>query len=198
RLLARLAGPLRDARFPAERRHAIADAALAMARRMQDTSTLAYALAGYLPAHMSPARTNDIVELATELITISTDTGELERAVEAYLCRACTLLELGEVDRAREDAVEMTKLADELRQPSQQLYAANLRAHLALLAGDFEEAGRLVEEGLDLGDRAQRWNARVTYRLQLYLLRKAQGRLEELAGIYEEQPNALEYRTYRI
>ncbi|MGE5273181.1 MAG: BTAD domain-containing putative transcriptional regulator [Verrucomicrobiota bacterium] len=198
RLLARLAGPLRDARFPAERRHAIADQALAMARRMRDRSTLAYALAGYLPAHMSPARTHQIVELATELITIATDTGELERAVEGYLCRACALLELGEVDRAREDAVEMTKLAKELCQPSQLLYAANFRAHLALLAGDFQEAAQLVEEGLDLGHRAQRWNARITYRLQLYMLRKSEGRLAEVVGIYEEQPSAFEYRTYRI
>jgi DNA-binding SARP family transcriptional activator len=198
RLLARLAGPLRDARFPAERRHAVADQALSMARRMQDPSTLAYALAAYLPAHMSPARTKDIIELATELITLATGIGELERAVEGYLCRACPLLELGEIDRAREDALELAKLADELRQPSQQLYGANLRAHLALLAGDFEEAGRLVEEALDLGDRAQRWNAQITYRLQLYLLRRAQGRLEEVIGFYEAQPSALEFRTYRI
>ncbi len=198
RLLTRLAGPLRDARFRAERRHAIADEALSMARRMQDPSTLAYALAGYLPAHMSPARTHHMVDLATELITLATDLGELERAVEGYLCRACALLELGEIDRAREDALEMTRLAEELRQPSQRLYATNLRAHIALLAGDFEEAEQLVEEGLDLGDRAQRWNAQITYRLQLYLLRKAQGRLEELAGLYEAQPSALEFRTYRI
>jgi predicted ATPase len=45
RLLGRLAGPLRDGRFPAERRHAVADEALAMARRLEDPPTLAYARA---------------------------------------------------------------------------------------------------------------------------------------------------------
>ena len=198
RLLARLAGPLRDGRFPSERRHAIADEALAMARRLEDPPTLAYALAGYLPAHMSPARTHDIVALATELIVVATETKEFERAVEGHLCRACPLLELGEVERARADAAELTRLAEELRQPSQRLYAANLRAHLALLAGNFQEAEQLIEEALELGDRAQRWNARITYRLQLYLLRKAQGRLSELAPIYEAHVSAFDYRTYRI
>ena len=198
RLLARLAGPLRDARFPSERRHAIADEALAMARRLEDPPTLAYALAGYLPAHMSPARTHDMVALATELIDVAIDTGEFERAVEGYLCRACPLLELGEVERARDDVAELTRLAEQLRQPSQRLYAANLRAHLALLVGNFQEAEELIEEALELGDRAQRWNARITYRMQLYLLRKAQGRLEELAPIYDAHLSAFEFRTYRI
>jgi DNA-binding SARP family transcriptional activator len=198
RLLARLAGPLRDARFPAERRHAIADEALAMARRLEDPSTLAYALAGYLPAHMSPAGTHRAIALATELINLAIDTGELERAVEGYLCRACPFLELGEVDQAREDIMELARLAEELRQPSQRLYAANLRAHLALFEGNFQEAEQLIEEAIELGDRAQRWNARIAYRMQLYLLRKAQGRLEELVNIYEVHRSAFDYRTYPI
>jgi DNA-binding SARP family transcriptional activator len=197
RLLARLAGPLRDACFPTERRHAIADEALAMARRLEDPPTLAYAIAAYLPAHMSPASTHRMIELATELIDVATALGERERAVEGYLCRACALLELGEVDRAKDDAVKLARLAEELRQPSQLLYAASLLGHLALLTGNFHEAEQLVEEALEHGDRAQRWNARVTYRLQSYLLRSAQGRLEELAPLYEHR-SAFDYRTYRI
>jgi len=198
RLLARLAGPFRDGRFPPERRHGAASEALAMARRLNDPPTLAYALAAYLPAFMSPTRTEDIIELATELIEIATEIGELERAAEGYLCRACPLLELGDVERAKEDMAEMSRLAEELRQPSQMLYVTNLRAHIALLEGDFTAADRLIHEALELGERAQRWNARVAYRLQLFLLRHAQGRLPELAEIYDGHPTAFDYRTYRI
>lgn len=198
RLLARLAGPFRDGRFPPERRHGAAGEALAMARRLNDAPTLAYALAAYLPAFMSPARTGDIVEVATELIEVATKTGELERAAEGYLCRACPLLELGEVERAKEDTAAMGRLAEELRQPSQTLYVTNLRAHIALLEGDFTAAERLIHEALELGERAQRWNARVAYRLQLFLLRHAQGRLSEIAEIYDAQATAFDYRSYRI
>jgi tetratricopeptide (TPR) repeat protein len=198
RLLARLAGPFRDARFPPERRHGAAGEALAMARRLSHAPTLAYALAAYLPAFMSPARTKDIIEVATELIELATETGELERAAEGYLCRACPLLELGDVERAKEDMAEMGRLAEELRQPSQTLYVNNLRAHIALLEGDFTAAERLIHEALELGERAQRWNARVTHRLQLFLLRQAQGRLAESAEIYDGHPSAFDYRTYPI
>ena len=198
RLLARLAGPLRDASFPPERRHTAAETALAMARRLNDASTLAYALAAYLTAFMSPSRTEENILIATELIELATSNGELERAAEGYLIRACPLLEMGEVERAKEDADAMTRLAGELRQPSQTLYATNLRAHLALLEGDFDSAERLIHEALELGERAQRWNARVAYRLQLFLLREAQGRLAELSEIYEGHPTAFDYRTYRI
>ena len=121
RLLARLAGPLRDARFPPERRHAAAGEALAMARRLNDSPTLAYALAAYLPAYMEPARTEEIITLATELIDVASATRERERAAEGYLCRACPLLELGEVQKAKADLGEMAKLAEQLRQPSQTL-----------------------------------------------------------------------------
>jgi DNA-binding SARP family transcriptional activator/tetratricopeptide (TPR) repeat protein len=197
RLLARLAGPLRDARFAPERRHAAAGEALAMARRLNDPPTLAYALAAYLPAHMDPARTEDIVVLATELIDLAIATRELERAAEGYLCRACPLLELGRVEEAKADLDQMAMLAEQLRQPAQTLYVTNLRAHFALLEGNFISAEHLIDEALELGERAQRWNARITHRLQLFLLRDAQGRLAELSEIYEAHP-VLEFRTYRI
>jgi DNA-binding SARP family transcriptional activator len=198
RLLARLAGPLRDSSFPPERRYATAESAVAMARRLGDAPTLAYALAAYLPAFMSPARTAEIVEVATELIALATEIRELERAAEGYLCRACPFLELGEIERSRADIASMASLVDELRQPSQQLYVTNLRAHVALLVGDFAEAERLIHDALELGERAQRWNARITYHLQLFMLRDAQGRLEEVAEIYEAGSSAQEFRTYPI
>jgi DNA-binding SARP family transcriptional activator/tetratricopeptide (TPR) repeat protein len=196
RLLARLAGPLRDSRFPPVHRHEIAREALAMARRLNDASTLAFALAAYLPAFMSPSTTEENVAVATELIELATETGELERAAEGYLCRACQLLELGRIEQAKEDADAMAQLAGELRQPSQMLYATNLRAHIALLEGDFTAAELLAHEALGLGERAQRWNASVAYHLQLFLLRDAQGRLAELAEMYEA--TTVDYRTYPI
>jgi tetratricopeptide (TPR) repeat protein len=48
----------------------------------------------------------------------------------------------------------------------------------------------------DLGDRAQSWNAAVTYRLQLYLLRRAQGRLGEVEDLVRRSLD--EYPTYPI
>ena len=58
------------------------------------------------------------------------------------------------------------------------------RALLALLEGRLDEArGADLGGARDRGERAQSWNAAVTYRLQLYVLRRQQGRLEEVEDL---------------
>ena len=95
RLLARLAGgPLRDVRFPAERRAALSHEALEIARRIGDPSTLAYAVQGYILGHHSPAHTPRQLELAGELIEIATAAGETERVLEGLEERADSRIEL--------------------------------------------------------------------------------------------------------
>src|SRR5205085_9560378 len=74
----------------------------------------------------------------------------------------------------------LRKLADELRQPAQRWHVGTGRTMLALMEGRFEEAEQLIEETLALGQRAQSWNAVVSHRLALFVLRRAQGRLAEL------------------
>jgi tetratricopeptide (TPR) repeat protein len=51
---------------------------------------------------------------------------------------------------------------------------------LALMEGRFEEAEQLVAETLAVGQRAESWNAAVSHRLELFVLRREQGRLAEL------------------
>jgi hypothetical protein len=90
----------------------------------------------------------------------------------------------------------MERVAGELRQPSQGWLAAVYRALLALLAGSLDEADRLVAEARTLCEDTQSWNATVTYGLQLYVLRREQGRLAEIEGLV--RASAAEYPTYPI
>ena len=85
RLLARLAGgPLRDASFPPERKDALSREALAIARRLDDPATLAYALEGYILGHHSPTHTPHQLELATELVEVAEQAGDKERLFHAH------------------------------------------------------------------------------------------------------------------
>ena len=53
----------------------------------------------------------------------------------------------------------------------------------ALLEGDVRGSGAVADRGAATsGRRAQRWSAAVTYGLQLYVLRRLQGRLDEVVG----------------
>src|SRR6266516_3888984 len=84
-LLARLAGgPLRDATYPPELKRARSEEAVAIARRLGDPATLAYALAGYTQAHLSPDRYTAILPAAEECVAAALEAGDKERALEGY------------------------------------------------------------------------------------------------------------------
>lgn len=197
KLLARLGGgPLRDASFPRERKRVLCSEALQMARRIGDPDTLAYALAGYTAAHHGPDFTRTQADLATELVDLAIAAGERERAVEGLEHRATARIELGDIGGAKADLAHIARLADELRQPSQDWITLVYRALVALLEGDFAAAEDHIAGEPALGGRAQSWNAAVTYRLQLYVLRRAQGRLAEIEGLVRQ--SVAEYPTYPL
>jgi tetratricopeptide (TPR) repeat protein len=102
----------------------------------------------------------------------------VEWALQGQFWRLESLLEVGDVPRARTE-LAAARSAQELKQPAQLWYVAVTEALLALLEGSFGEAEDLVERALRLGQRAQSWEALAYYRLQLYALRSAQGRLDE-------------------
>ena len=77
----------------------------------------------------------------------------------------------------------MARLARELRQPSHDWLVTVYRALFALLEGALADAEAWIAEARSLGERAQSWNATVTYRLQLYVLRREQGRLAEVEDL---------------
>jgi DNA-binding SARP family transcriptional activator len=197
RLLSRLAGgPLRDASFPPERRRSLGEEALGMARRIGDPETLAYGLSGYMLANQHPDYTHRQVTLATELVRVATEWGDLERAAEGHEQRAAALIELGDIPAAKADLTAMAKLASELRQPSQEWIAAVYGGLLALLEGDLDDAEDLIAGARRVGERALSWSASVAYGLQTYVLRYQQGRLEEVDELVRRSVE--EYPTYLI
>jgi len=197
RLLARLAGgPLRHATGEAERRRLLGEQALEMARRIGDPSTLAYALEGYSTSHLSPDFTHEQIKLARELIRVALEAGDAERALEGYQFHLETSIEIGDVASAHADLEAMASLADELRQPAQRWVVGVYRTNLALLEGRFADADGLIDETRAIGSRTQRWMAAVAYGLQLYLLRREQGRLKEIEELLLRL--ALEYPTYPV
>ena len=69
----------------------------------------------------------------------------------------------------------MARLAAELKQPSQEWLVRVYAAQLALLQGGIETADAAILAARTVGEAAHSWNAEVTYRLQLYVLRYRQG-----------------------
>jgi DNA-binding SARP family transcriptional activator len=181
RLLARLAaGPLRDSTADPARRSSLGVQALEMARRIGEPSTLAYGLHGYLSSHLSPDSAPEQAELAQELVRVALEAGDIERAVEGHEIQLEHAVELGDMPAVYANLEAMTRLAEDLRQPAQTWLVGVYRTLVALLEGRFDEAERLIGETRSVGERALRWSAAVSHGLQLYLLRREQGRLDEV------------------
>jgi DNA-binding SARP family transcriptional activator/tetratricopeptide (TPR) repeat protein len=194
-LLARLAGgPLRDIRFPPERRAALSEEALEMARRIDDPATLAYALNGYMIGHFSPDRLRELLQVATELVQVATEVGDKEREVDGHEFRLGISIELGDIEEAKREVQAMAKLAEELRQPAHAWFVSVYTTLLALLEGRFAEAEGLIADTHRAGERAQAWEAGLSHALQLFTLRREQGRLEEMQELVAR--SADQYPTY--
>ena len=163
---------------------------------MGDPGTLVYAIQGYILGHHSPEHTGRQLELATELVALATRVGDKERVLEGHEERLDAFLEFGDMTAAKLELEAMTRLARELHQPSQEWFAAIYRALLTLLTGNLSEAEEQISAAHRLGRRAQGWSAAVTYRLQLYALRREQGRLADVEDLVRR--SAEEFPTYPI
>jgi DNA-binding SARP family transcriptional activator len=194
-LLARLAGALRDELSP-ERRDSLSAEAVAMARRVGDPETLAYALDGRYAAIWSPDNHEERFAIATELLRLGEELGEGERAFQGHDYRSVVFLERGELSAFDEEVALMASLAEQLRQPAQLWIVLQTRALRALIAGQFDRAEGLIAEALAVGRGAERWDAVLNHNLQMLVLRREQGRLEEMETIVEQSVD--EYPSRRM
>ncbi|MFL5894669.1 MAG: hypothetical protein ACJ76Z_06085, partial [Thermoleophilaceae bacterium] len=138
------------------------------------------ALEAYLHAVIGPGTVQERMELSREVVELSERTGDRERLAAGWENVFHSAWELGDVPTADVAMERLTTLAAAMRQPAQLWLAQATRAKVALASGDLDDGERLIEEAFEYGSRAQSWNAEITYLHQMFMLRRAQGRLREL------------------
>jgi tetratricopeptide (TPR) repeat protein len=197
RLLGRLAGALRDEPVR-DRRDELSRKAVELARRTGNPVALAYALDGRIAAINAPDTLEECVALAIELREVAEGTGDMVRAIHGHLHRLVALATVGDIRQLEAVLDTMSRIAAELRQPSElwDVYAG--RAALALAAGRFAEAENLVAQAIEVGERANPEIAVPTYRLQQYALGDVRGQLEEiepaLRNLVRDYPSRVAFR----
>jgi hypothetical protein len=184
RLLARLAGALRD-EHSRERRTALSDEAIKLARRAGNAAGLAYALDGRAAAIFAPDTIKECLALATELTNVATAIGDKERIIAGHWNRFMAHVVLGEMDAAQADFAAAAALTEELRLPIEEQNVEGGRAMLALASGDLETARIAIDAAYAVGARAQPDMAEPTYVAQRYTLLDLHGRPGEAASSVE-------------
>jgi tetratricopeptide (TPR) repeat protein len=179
RLLSRLvAGPLRDDP-DIERRRRLAGEAVAMAERLDNDRSIAYALDG-LVYTLASDEVGTRLAVIRRLIDVAERAGDRERVLSGHSLLFNCQWEIGDASGARAEADITRSLAQALHEPGQLWLASAEESILALYEGRLDDAERLIERSRRIGERAERYNAELSYDLQRFWLRFEQGRLEEV------------------
>ncbi len=165
-----------------ERRLALSDEAVAMARRLGDPATLAEVLVLRSPTIWHATTLAERVAIADEQATLAEELWTRPSA--------CTPRSTGSMPRwnrrQRRGRVRLERavvLADELGQPTLRWLVTFQRARLAAVHGDFDRAEQLATEALELGQAAGQPDAFAAYAAQLFMIRTFQGRLDEIVEL---------------
>jgi DNA-binding CsgD family transcriptional regulator len=194
RLMARLAVVITfdDGDLPScvERGRALAEAAVATARRLGDVPGVVTALLSFYGTLYLPQYVEQRPAIVREMVQLAETADELELLVEGRHYLNVSLLGAGERDAFDREFATFARLVEALRQPMWQWELVQTRAMVAVLDGRLEEGERLSEQAYQIGLAARGPGVTAHYRYQLFELRYHQGRLHELEPAYRAAVNA--------
>jgi tetratricopeptide (TPR) repeat protein len=159
----------------------LSNRALAMARRLGDTRTLARVLMLRNLTIGSPDTLAERVAECDELLAIAEELRDPAVKFQAAFHRSGTATEAGNLEAANAMVELAGQLADELNQPSLLFLTSMMRTSRRILEGALEEAEQGAFATLKLGQRANQGGEALIFFMELLLeIRRWQGRLVEM------------------
>ena len=166
------------------RAKALADEALAVARRVGDPASISAAIQISLFGGNIALGVRDRLGVVTEAIELAEQAGDRLLQMSGHFYRTMSFLVLGDIAELDREIAVFTRLSQEMRHPTYLWQATILPAMRALMDGRLDDAERLAQEALSVGQRTENANAMQMYAAQIFALRREQGRLGEMeAGI---------------
>ena len=160
-----------------------AEQAVSMARRFDDPGLVAHSLYGMLHALAGPERAAQRLPVATEMLDLAKAANDTVMLAEAYWWRGYCLLESGDMVAADADIETHRRQYTEGDQPFGLSLNVMVRATRALMLGYFEDSERLAQQAFAIGQSAQTDSAAGVFGLQMFALRREQGRLKEVEPV---------------
>jgi tetratricopeptide (TPR) repeat protein len=176
----------------------LARAAVAMARRLGHEPTLHFALNCFLAAVWGPDDFEERLAVCRETTRLAAGLGGAG-AAEFHGGLMTLLLEAGDAAAAEREAQAYRRRTEVYGRRISTWILAVRRAMIALLEGRFAEVEALATHALRLGSERQNGNAVQYYGAQMLVLRREQGRLDEMvdavAGFAVQYPAVPAWRA---
>lgn len=181
-LLGALARALAHFEGDHERGAAVRASAVAMARRLGDRVGLATVLSrSYWSRGTSPLE--EILAMLDEARELGAELGDTEIRAEAMAWRVPTLVALCDLESARREVAGLHRIAEQTAQPFMLHIVEHYGSAIALCDGRLEEAERLARRSHEWNDLLTGRDASGVYGIQMFGIRREQGRLAELAPV---------------
>src|SRR4051812_324795 len=156
--------------------------AVALARRLDDRVPLATVLVrSYWSRGTSSL--DEILALLTEAVDLGQALGNTEILAEAMAWRVPTFVALGDLDAARLELAAVLATAEQTAQPFMLHVAEHYGSSIALCDGRLEEAEARARHSHEWSRLLTGSDAAGVYGIQMFNIRREQGRLAELAPI---------------
>jgi tetratricopeptide (TPR) repeat protein len=181
RVLAGLARAI-GAEEASTRATALGDEAIAMARRLDDPQALVEALEMRILLDRSPGEIPRRMGTVDEMVGLARQLGDKRLLLDILELRYMHRLAIGQVP-ADGFIDEHERLAAELRDPFYLYTTASIRVYQDFVAGAFEAAERRAQEAFEIGRQFQIGSADGIFGIQMFTLRREQGRLREIAPL---------------
>ncbi len=163
-----------------ERAALVRDSAIEIARRLDDRAGLARVLVrSYWARGKTPLE--EILAMLGEARDVGAELGDAEVETEAMAWRVPTLVSLFDLDSARGEAAAVRAAAERTAQPFMHHVAEQYRSTIALCEGRLDEAEQAAERSRGWGELLTGRDASGVYGIQMFGIRREQGRLAELA-----------------
>ncbi|HVP76139.1 MAG TPA: AAA family ATPase [Gaiellaceae bacterium] len=180
-LLAGLARAL-DFQGDSTRGAIVRTSAVAMARQLQDRVGLATVLMRSYWS-LGASSLEEILGMVTEARDLGEELGNTEIRAEAMAWRTPTFVALCDLESARREVAALRETAEQTAQPFMLHVAEHYGSALALCDGRLEEAERLAVRSHEWSRLLTGRDASGVYGIQMFSIRREQGRLAELAPV---------------
>jgi DNA-binding CsgD family transcriptional regulator/tetratricopeptide (TPR) repeat protein/type II secretory pathway predicted ATPase ExeA len=156
--------------------------AIETARRLEDRPALAVVL---MRSYWASGTTGlgEVLEMLTEARDLAEQMGDIEVQAEAMEWRIPALIALGDLAAAHRELLVVHEMASRMGQPFMIHVAEHYRATIALCAGRLAEADAAAERSFEWGRLLSGRDTSGSYGIQMFGIRREQGRLAELAPV---------------
>ncbi|MGI9556332.1 MAG: ATP-binding protein, partial [Solirubrobacterales bacterium] len=168
-----------------ERRHALAEEALRLARKADDPALLARVLNRHQLARWEPGNARERIRIADECVKVGARLDGPLDLFHGLHWRAVAQLEACEIEGAHRSINEEVRIAARLGDPTADWLSACSLALRQVVLGKLEEAETLAERASALGQASGQPDALPFYASQIASIRWQQGRLGELAPLMD-------------